>query len=287
MAWLEIPAERNPRATPMPFTVSHIAAILPFRRWLSKFGLFSAAAVGAMTPDLDLILPLRLTRAQTHGALALITFCLPVGLAVWALFQVLMKPAVIEVLPNRVFVRLRADHVGLDLAKWGSWALAAMAILFGAVTHDIWDGFTHEDGRGVRMLPFLDDYGPELGSHPLHLYRWLQHTSSVAGLLIVIAATWIWVRNAKSPNEPPPRKFSSRERHLWTALYLLIPVVLVGAAVVRIHHNGWPRIFSQAALTLFAILGILTSALSLVVTSALIRRRLIALDARQRRISRT
>jgi hypothetical protein len=270
----------------MPFTVSHIAAVLPFQKWLRQFGIFSAAAIGAMTPDLDLILPVRLTRAQTHGALALVTFCLPVGLAVWGLFQVLIKPAVLEVLPNRVYARLRADHLGMKLSKWSSWALAALAILFGSVTHDIWDAFTHEDGRGVRMLPFLDDYGPELGNHPLHLYRWLQHTSSVVGLLIVIAATWIWIHHAKPPSTPPPRKLGPRERHFWTAVYVSIPVVLVGAAVIKIHHNGWPRLISQAALTLFAILGILTSALSLVVTSALIRRRLLAQDARRRRTDR-
>src|SRR5580658_9974706 len=270
----------------MPFTVSHIAAVLPFRKWLRRYGVFSAAAIGAMTPDLDLILPLRLTRAQTHGALALLTFCLPMGLAVWGLFQVLIKPAILEVLPNRVYARLRADHLGLNLAKWASWVLAAVAILFGAVTHDVWDAFTHEDGRGVRMLPFLDDYGPEFDNHPLRLYRWVQHTSSVVGLLVVIAAIWVWIRHAKTPMAPTPRKLSSRERHLWTAVYLLIPVVLVGAAVLRIHHNGWPRLFSQAALTLFAILGILTSALSLVVTSTLIRQRLLVLSARRRRADR-
>jgi hypothetical protein len=268
----------------MPFTVSHIAAVLPFRKWLRRYGVFSAAAIGAMTPDLDLILPLRLTRSQTHGALALVTFCLPMGLAVWTVFQVLIKPAIMEVLPTRVFSRLQADHLGLNLAHLANWAMAALAILFGAITHDVWDAFTHEDGRGVRMLPFLDDYGPELGNHPLRLYRWLQHTSSVVGLLIVIAAIWIWIRNAKNTAPGTDRRLSSRERHFWAAIYLLIPILLVGAAVLRIHHNGWPRLYSQAALTLFAILGIMTSALSLVVTSALIRRRLLALDARRRRM---
>jgi hypothetical protein len=267
----------------MPFTVSHIAAVLPFRRWLRQYGVFSAAAIGAMAPDLDLVLPLRLTRSQTHGALALLTFCLPVGIAVWALFQTLIKPSVMEVLPNRIYARLRADHMGLHLRRLRSWVIAALAILFGAVTHDIWDAFTHEDGRGVRMLPFLDDYGPELGNHPLHLYRWLQHTSSVVGLVIILVATWIWIRNAKPPIVPPTRKLGSAERHCWVAVYVLIPMALVGAAILKVHHNGWPRLYSQAALTLFAILGILTTGLSLLITSALIRRRVLALESRQRR----
>jgi hypothetical protein len=261
----------------MPFTISHIAAVLPLYRPLRRMGLLSAAAIGAMAPDLDLALPLRLTRAQTHGRMALFTFALPVGLAVWALFQLLIKPAVIEVLPNRVFARLRADHFGPRLQSWRTWLGATAAILFGALTHDIWDGFTHEDGVGVRMLPFLDDYGPELGNHPVHLYRWLQHGSSVIGLLIVLIAAWLWVRHAPKQDRPVERRLSANERHVWAAIYILIPVLLVGAAMLKIHLNGWPRLLSSAALTLFAVLAIDGSAFSLVVTSALLRRRLLAL----------
>lgn len=229
-----------------------------------------------MAPDLDLALPVRLTRAQTHGRLALFTFALPVGLAVWALFQVLIKPALIEVLPNRVFARLRTDHFGPRLRSWHTWLGAAAAVLFGALTHDIWDGFTHEDGVGVRMLPFLDDYGPELGSHPVPLYRWLQHGSSVIGLLIVLIAVWLWVRHAPKEHAPLERRLSAGERHVWVAIYVLIPALLVGAAMLRIHLNGWPRLLSSAALTLFAVLAFDGSALSLIVTSALLRRRLLA-----------
>ena len=37
----------------MPFTVSHVAAILPLHKPLRRLGLLSAAAIGAMAPDLD------------------------------------------------------------------------------------------------------------------------------------------------------------------------------------------------------------------------------------------
>jgi hypothetical protein len=101
----------------MPFTVSHVAAVLPWHRPLRRLGLISAATIGAMAPDLDLVLPIRLTREQTHGWLALLTFCLPVGLAVWALFQALIKPALIEVLPDRIYGRLVAEHTGPRLGS--------------------------------------------------------------------------------------------------------------------------------------------------------------------------
>lgn len=264
----------------MPFTVSHIAAVLPLHKSLSRLGLFSAAAIGAMTPDLDVILPISLTREQTHGHLALLTFCLPVGLATWAVFQALIKPALIEVLPNRVYVRLCAEHLGPRLGSMKVWFYAALAVLFGALTHLILDGFTHEDGRGARMLLAFGESGPEADGSPSRLYRWLQHGSSVFGLVVLFIALWLWVRHARRPNPPPERHLPARERHRWVAVYILIPVLLVGAAAAQIHHHGWPRLYSTAALMQLALTGINGAALALVFTSALIRRRLLILGTR-------
>lgn len=265
----------------MPFTVSHIAAVLLLHKPLRRFGLLSAASIGAMVPDLDLILPIRLTREETHGSLALLTFCLPVGLAAWAVFQALIKPALIEVLPDRVYARLWAEHLGPPLGSVKAWLYAALAVMFGALTHIIWDGFTHEDGRGARMLLAIGDRGPEPEGSTWHLYRWLQHGSSVAGLAVVFMALWLWVRHANSPNPSPERRLAARERHRWVAVYVLIPVLLVGVAAAPVQHTGWPRPYSTAALTRFAVIGTNSAALALVFTSALIRRRLLILGARR------
>ena len=265
----------------MPFTVSHLAAVLPLHKPLRRLGLLSAAAIGAMAPDLDLMLPTRLPREQTHGPLALLTFCLPVGLAAWALFQALIKPALIEVLPDRVYVRLCGEHLEPRLASVRTWLYAALAVLVGALTHIIWDGCTHEDGRGVSILPVLGEPGPEVGSSRWQLYRWFQLGSSVVGAAAVLMALCIWVRHAAPPNPPPERRLTARERHRWLAVYVLIPVLQVLAAVLQLHHKGWPRLYSTAALTLFAITGVNGAILALVFTSALVGRRLLILGARR------
>ena len=265
----------------MPFTVSHVAAVLPLHKPLRRLGLLSAAAIGAMAPDLDLMLPTRLPRGETHGRLALLTFCLPVGLAAWALFQALIKPALIEVLPDRVYTRLRAEHLGPRLASLQAWFYAALAVLLGALTHIVWDGFTHEGGRGVGLLPVLGEPGPEVGGSAWHLYRWVQHGSSVVGMAAVLLALGFWVRHSRRPNPPPERRLTARERHRWLAVCVLIPVLQVVAAVVQIHHKGWPRLYSTVALTLFAVTGINGAILALVFTSALVRRRLLILGARR------
>lgn len=265
----------------MPFTVSHVAAVLPFHRPLRRLGLISAAAIGAMAPDLDLILPIRLTRAQTHGHWALLTFCLPVGLAAWTLFQALIKPALVEVAPDGVYARLCAEHLGPRLRSFKTWVFAAFALLLGALTHLIWDGFTHEDGQGVRMLPVLGERGPELGGSAWHLYRWLQHGSSVVGLVAVMVALWLWCSHAVRPLPPPQRHLSARERGRWITLCVLIPVLPVGAAVAQVHEHGWPHLYSAPALTFFAITALRSAVLGLIFTSALIRRRLLLIHPGQ------
>jgi Domain of unknown function (DUF4184) len=261
----------------MPFTVSHIAAVLPLHRPLRRLGLISAAMIGAMAPDLDLILPIRLTREQTHSWLALLTFCLPVGLAAWALFQALIKPALIEVLPNRIYGRLLAEHVGPRLGSVQTWLYAAFAVLSGALTHVVWDGLTHEEASGVRILPMLEEGGSEPGGSTWLLYRWLQHGSTVLGAVAVCIALWLWVGHAKWPNAPPERRLAARERHRWMALYILIPVLLV--ALAPINQNGWRRFHLTEALTVLAVTAMRGAALGLVFASALIRRRLLILDA--------
>jgi hypothetical protein len=265
----------------MPFTVSHVAAVLPLHKPLRRLGLLSAAAIGAMIPDLDLVLPIRLPREQTHGILALLTFCLPVGLGAWALFQALIKPALLEVLPDRVYMRLAAEHLGPRLTSVKVWFYAALTVLFGALTHIVWDGFTHENAGGVHLLPVLGEPGPELVGSPRHLYHWMQHGSSVVGMAAVLAALWIWLRHARRPDPAPERRLTARERHRWVAFFVLIPVLQVVAVVLQIHHKGWPRLYSTPALMLFAITGLHSAVLALVFTSALVRRRVLILGARQ------
>jgi hypothetical protein len=258
----------------MPFTVSHVAAVVPAYRPLARAHAFSAAVIGSMVPDFGMLLPGSLARWQTHSVVALITFCLPVGLAVYALTQTLIKPAVAEVLPDGAYLRMRCAHPSADLNRPLTWLYAALAVLFGAVTHLVWDSFTHENGRGMRLFPFLSDYGPQMAGHSLHLYRWLQYGSSVFGLIVVIAALLLWLRNAPVPRERSARRLTPAQRGFWGALYLVPPVAAVAlslAVAISVGHglpatgSGWARI---------AIRTMQGAVLSLLFVSTLIRLRL-------------
>src|ERR1700722_20391939 len=91
----------------MPITVSHIAAVLPAHRVLSRARLFSAAVIGSMAPDFGLLLPGFFPRWETHSLGALWSFSLPMGLLAFVLTVLLVAPALTEVLPDRAYARLR------------------------------------------------------------------------------------------------------------------------------------------------------------------------------------
>lgn len=258
----------------MPFTVSHVAAVVPAYRPLARSHVFSAAVIGSMVPDFGLLLPGSFARWQTHSFPALFFFCLPIGLLAYALTQLLIKPALSEVLPDRIYLRLRTDHPPVPLQRLSTWLYAALAVLLGALTHLAWDGFTHENARGVRFLPFLSDYGPEMGGHALRLYRWLQYGSSALGLLVVLGAALLWLHHAPRPSCAPVRRLSASQRRSIASLYLLLPLAALVLALAVLLPMPRGVVASGAALNAVAVLLLQACALSLLLVSGLIRLRL-------------
>jgi hypothetical protein len=216
----------------MPFTISHAAAVLPVSRYLARLRVLSAVVIGSMVPDFGLFLPWRPERVETHSITGLYTFALPVGLATWWLFHRLIKPATVELLPDGAYVN--ALHDAPDLAKPGHWLAAAAGVLVGAVTHLIWDAFTHEGARGVRMIPALDDPVVDIAGHLLMAFKFIQLASSLAGLAVVI---WIARRALRAPAAAPvpPRRLSPHQRRAWTAAYG-VSALLAAAALFAYSH---------------------------------------------------
>ncbi|HTT04119.1 MAG TPA: DUF4184 family protein [Steroidobacteraceae bacterium] len=259
----------------MPFTVSHVAAVLPVYRPLARWRVFTAAVIGSMVPDFGLLLPGGLERWQTHSLPALLNFCLPMGLITYLLTLALIKPAVIEILPDAAYARLAHAPPAPSLARLSTWVALIAALLFGALTHLIWDGFTHENARGVRLFPTLLDYGPNMAGHQLHLYAWLQYGSSVVGLAVVLAAIALWLHHAPTPQPPPARRISPGERALWVVLYLVLPVALAAFSLLGVLHRHVP-LFSKSVLDYVGVAAMRDAAISLLLISALIRARLAA-----------
>jgi hypothetical protein len=256
----------------MPFTVSHIAAVLPAHRPLARAHLFTAAVIGSMVPDFGLLLPDVPSRVETHSLAALFTFCLPVGLVIYAVTLVLIKPAILEIAPDGAYARLRAA-VAPRLSLRGA-LLVVPTLLAAALTHLVWDTFTHENARGVRMFPVLDEFGPEIDGQSLHLWRWLQYGSSIFGLAVVMVALWLWLRHARAPSPRPQRRLGGPERVLWFGAYIALPLLTLIAMYLQIHGPGVAPRPLGAGFNIMAINGMRASVVSLVLVSLALRARL-------------
>jgi hypothetical protein len=212
----------------MPFTLSHAAVVLPFSRPLARWRLLSAALIGSMIPDSRYFLPWRTQHFETHSASSLLTYSLPAGLLVYWVFQYLIKTPMVELLPDGPYARWLPYESPAPIGKLRQWLLAAGGILVGAFTHLVWDAFTHEGSRGVRMLPVLDEPIFEVGRHHLLIVRLLQDLSSLLGLMAVIIMICYGLRRG----DAAPilnRRLPTTERRTWNWSFLAVTLILFAA----------------------------------------------------------
>lgn len=256
----------------MPFTPSHAVVALPFVRTRL---VPAAIAVGAMTPDLPLFLRGMVPDyAMTHDPLwvpvtVLVAFVL---LVVW---RCVLRPAVRELTPKPVAERLPAEWdagarsafretVGGGVAAV-LWLVASLAL--GVLTHIAWDVLTHEGRAGVQLFPVLDEqWGPLPG------VKWLQHASSLFGLVVLAVFAAVWL--ARRAPQPVNRVIPDAARLAW---WLSLPLaLLVSSAIAIVLAGGFGPDFTPTHL----VYGVLTKVATAwaVVTVALA----LAVQARRR-----
>lgn len=221
----------------MPYTLSHVAAVLPFSRLLARLRILSAMVIGSMVPDFGYFLPIHPPRVVTHSAVSLLTFSLPLGLLSYWIFQRWLKVPLFNLLPDPAYLRWRPFAVPAALSDPRQWLLAAGGVLVGAVTHLVWDGFTHEDARGMRMMPELDDWQFELHGHHLMGARLLQDGSSILGLAIVLIMLIYALRRGDTP-VAGPRALGVAQRRNWLLAYAFATVMFSVGFDVLDHLDG-------------------------------------------------
>ncbi|MFI4890124.1 MAG: DUF4184 family protein [Steroidobacterales bacterium] len=258
----------------MPFTISHVAAVLPFSRYLKARQMLAAAVIGSMAPDFGIFLPWwHLLRAETHARFALVTFILPAGLASYWLFQFAIKPAMQAVLPDKAYQLARPFAAAADIRKWRAWLLAAAGILLGALTHLLWDAFTHEGARGMRMIPALDELLLVVGSHHVAGQRLLQDVSSLVGFVII--GWWIaWGLHRETAPDTGSRPLGPAERATWILVYGLMAVLGTIAALFLMHEAEPGRSALSSAANDAAVAGLRGLGFSLLVVSLVVDLRL-------------
>ncbi|MGM1061704.1 DUF4184 family protein [Saccharothrix sp. Mg75] len=200
----------------MPFTGSHVAAVLPLVR--SPF-VPSALVAGSVAPDLPFFVLLRPAGVEyTHTWWGVVLVDLPIALVALAVYRVLLFEPALALAPDAV--RSRLAH--LPAPRFGV-ALVGSAVL-GTLTHLFWDGFTHATGWAVALLPGLNAV---VGSQPLH--QWGQWGSTAVGGLVV--AVWCLRRLSALPRRPVPARLAPPARPLLPrAAVVLSTAVFAGVA---------------------------------------------------------
>ena len=210
----------------MPFTVSHVAAALPFRRApLPIAGL----VIGTMAPDRPYFLPTPTFRGLTHEPLGIVTIDLVIGVLAWVVWRVVRRP-VVALSPS--WARRRVGEP--DPAPWQSGArwwvsahLLVAALLLGSVTHLILDAPTHP-GWLAQHVPFLD--ATVLGTL---VTRWLQEGFSVVLGALLVLWIWRWVRRTEPHDDPVPEGAALR-LGLWIAVVVVFALAVVVAWGVQV-----------------------------------------------------
>ena len=210
----------------MPFTFAHPAASVPLLRPLGRYGVLSALVIGSLMPDLGYILPFSITRDESHSLLGLLWFCLPAGLVNYVLFHVLLKGPLLGLLPEFAFSRLGMHAENFQSLPSVPWAAVIVSVLSGAVTHLLWDAFTHDHTLAVTTLPVLRLHVFSIGVYPVYVYKLLQHVSTFVGLSLLSWWSWRWLKATPARTAVLPVTLSSPQRRIATAVIFLVPAVL-------------------------------------------------------------
>ncbi|MEV6763094.1 DUF4184 family protein [Streptomyces sp. NPDC051105] len=176
----------------MPFTLSHAAAVLPAVRGdgTGRGRLVPAVLVaGSFSPDLTYYAASAVPDAMefgefTHSFTGVLTVDVLFSWALVALWVLVREPLVALVPRPRqgrpaTLLRCGAPRARAGLCVAARWYVSAV---LGALTHVVWDAFTHHDRWGTRLIPAI---GRNVAGVPL--YTLLQYgTSAVAAVVLAV-----------------------------------------------------------------------------------------------------
>ena len=170
----------------MPFIFAHPAIVLPLahlsKRWVSITGL----VIGSLTPDFEYLTRMKIQSNFSHTLLGLLWFDIPMGLLLAFIFHDIIRNSLFANLPKF----LKSRFLIFSKFDWNkhfvkNWPVVLISILLGALSHLLWDAFTHDQGYFVKILPGLNNTVDVYG-YQIFIYKILQHSSSLIGGLAII-----------------------------------------------------------------------------------------------------
>ncbi len=229
----------------MPFTLSHPALVLPIRRY--GF-VFSALVIGSMAPDFSYFIPFTPDKGFTHSIPGILLFNIPISFLALLLFHKFLKEPLLSLLPDNHKFRLLNFSRGFAFLPKKRLLMILLSIFLGVVTHLIWDSFTHLDGWGVMVFPVFRQANFHLGSLNVALYSFLQHLSTVIGLVILGIWYFKWYQKT-SPAPVGQRNLVSNRVRILIMFIMLLSAILVAIISAVL---SFPDVQSLHQIRLFA-----------------------------------
>jgi hypothetical protein len=232
----------------MPFTLSHAAAALPFRRTRL---IMSALVFGSFAPDFEYFLWLRPHGHFGHTLPGLFLFDLPAALVCLLLFHRYAREPLTACLPAHLQERLLSGP-RFSIQSVSNFALVCISILVGSVTHMLWDSFTHSDYWLGQHWQFLRTNVDVSVFGPRPWAAVFQYISSFAGLLIIVLWFVHWYQGTPAVHLQKDQRTSHRDRIAIACTFLVAVVCgLVRAAVAGLPNgvHGAQRFMTDASIT--------------------------------------
>jgi Domain of unknown function (DUF4184) len=234
----------------MPWTVSHVTAVLPLRRCSPRPFDFAALVGGSMASDLGYYI----------GRFDLATFAhtlagsFVVGLPSAAIFllglYVFCKP-VCYLLPRPHRPALLRICPSFDRLRPARWPVILLSLLLGVWTHNFWDAWTHDTGWFAQRISWLGGTVVHVGSATFTLPFVLQVLSTFVGAGIVATAYFLWLR--RQPRDQTAEAESDGWRYLLG--FGICAVALLIAVPAAWHFAGSRQgvLFARAVMFRVAI----------------------------------
>lgn len=208
----------------MPFTPSHVIAVLPFHKISKNYVSMTGLIAGSVAPDFEFFLRVTLYGNISHTWLGAFVFDFPVAVFIAFVFHFIVKKAFIIHLPRPLYQRwgMYADLNWMDYLKEHKIAFLSSCIV-GILTHFLWDNFTHEPGyiSNFQFNLFLKEV--VLFGKSIAIYDLLQLLSSILGLIVLLIAVW------KSPvyDLVPRKSLSQRRKYYMLSFFLTVGIIFV------------------------------------------------------------